>query len=103
MNYNCMICGRQYRYQESLQLHLKTDHGGMEMDIDNGGDKSFDIDQCIINSAIKDVENGIAEDSNSSTSHNADSVMKKTFESTMRQEKLSNQNFDETSQELQSD
>ena len=83
MNYDCTICGRQYRYEESLYLHMKTDHGfgGIEsalqtgnssdsalmagnpndhvaIDIDVGGGNSS-VDQLIIADAVKDViDNG---------------------------------------------
>ena len=45
MNYDCTICGRQYRYEESLYLHMKTDHGlgGIESALqkDNSSDSAL--------------------------------------------------------------
>ena len=82
MNYDCTVCGRQYRYEESLFLHMKTDHGidtgiradntsdsaimvgnsadDVDVDIDiRGGNSS--IDQLIIADAVKDVVNNGAD------------------------------------------
>lgn len=60
MNYDCTICGRQYRYQESLYIHIKTNHGGVDVDFDVEAGNTNTIDQSIIDNAIQNfAENGL--------------------------------------------
>ena len=71
MKYDCTICRRQYRYEESLYLHMKTDHGGMDVDFRAGNsadhrgididvrEGNSSVDQLIIADAVRDViDNG---------------------------------------------
>ena len=62
MNYDCTLCGRQYRYKESLLIHMNCDHGGTEMEHQASTD--FDaVDRSIIEKAIENVvENGTADE-----------------------------------------
>ena len=69
MNFDCTICGRQYRYQESLYVHIKTDHGGFDIDFNAESANIDAVDRNIIERAIENVvSNGLTDDKSPNTS-----------------------------------